>query len=85
LAWRDFIPIDNLAAFSRHLISDCCALFVFWVATSLAARLFPKYDYVIVKLEIFGLILIIGTLLYHLVKDVAKGGPTNAPRPVLLT
>jgi hypothetical protein len=82
LDWRDFIPVSNFSAFCKHLLSDCCALIVFWVTTKLAATLFPHYDYVIGRLEIIGLILIIGVLLIHLVKSIWKGG-SGAPSMVL--
>ena len=72
--WQDWIPTGKLRVLCKHLIVDCAVLFVFKITTTLAAWLFPKYEYVIVRIEIFGLILLIAVLLVMLIKEMFKGG-----------
>src|SRR5260370_19633779 len=78
LSWQDFIPVGSLQALSKHLIGTIGALIVFWITTSLAALLFPKYDYIIGRVEVLGLILLLCILVYRLLKDRLKGG-SNVP------
>ena len=75
---KNWIPIARLRVLFKHLLVDCAALLVFWVTTTLAARLFPKNDYVIVKLEMFGLVILLGVLLIMLIKEMTKGGSNGS-------
>jgi hypothetical protein len=78
LGWQEFIPIKTLQALSRHGIGTIGAFVVFWVTTSIAALLFPQYEYIIGRIEIVGLVLLLVVLLYRLLKDRLMGG-SNVP------
>ncbi len=80
MPWQDWIPLTKLRILFRYLIVDAAVLLVFRGLTLLAWLLFPKDDYVIVKLDFFGLVLLIVVLLVILIKEMGGGGSDGSAK-----
>jgi hypothetical protein len=70
---NDWVPVGSLQILCKYLIADLATLLVFFILTTAAEHLFPAYHDYIVRVEITGLILLLGVTLCMLIVKMIKG------------